>query len=41
MLHQLMLLPFPSLERMHELLAIAERYFLQAQIVDRDKAPQW
>jgi len=26
---------------MHELLAIAERYFLQAQIVDRDKAPQW
>ena len=31
----------PSLERMHELLAIAERYFLQAQIVDRDKAPQW
>ena len=31
----------PSPERMHELLAIAERYFLQAQIVDRDKAPQW
>lgn len=31
----------PSLEKMNALLAIAEKYFAQVQIVDRDKAPQW
>lgn len=31
----------PSLEKMHDLLEIAQRYFTQVQIVDRDKAPQW